>query len=215
MHPTSSPSLRPAARALRAGAVLLIGLLAAPAQAAAPKVGTPAPAFSAAGSDGRPHALADYRGRYVVLEWTNADCPFVRKHYDSGNMQALQKAAAADGVAWLSVVSSAPGAQGHVDAATANALTSRREAAPATVLLDESGSLGRLYAAKTTPHLFVIDPQGVLIYAGAIDDTPSADPEDVRAAKNYVKAALAEARAGQPVSTPVTTPYGCSVKYAR
>ncbi len=198
-------------RILGASAGLIASLLVQSADAA--RVGEPAPAFNATGSDGRTHALADYQGRFVVLEWTNADCPFVRKHYDSGNMQALQKEAQVAGVTWLSVVSSAPGKQGHVDAAQARQLTEQRAASPSLVLLDEQGKVGRLYDARTTPHLFIIDPKGTLIYAGGIDDTPSADAADIPRSKNYVKVALGEALAGKPVSQPVTRPYGCSVKY--
>ena len=180
---------------------------------AVPKVGEPAPAFSATDSKGKALTLGDYKGKYVVLEWTNADCPFVKKHYGSGNMQSTQKAAVDQGAVWLSVISSAPGKQGHVDGAQANALTAARSAAPTQVLLDPKGELGRLYEAKTTPHIFIINPEGKLIYAGAIDDTPSADTADIAGAKNYVKTALAEAKAGKPVTDAVTQPYGCSVKY--
>jgi peroxiredoxin len=197
---------------LGTSAALVAGLLVNQAFASA-KIGEPAPGFTAQGADGQPHSLADYQGKFVVLEWTNADCPFVRKHYGSGNMQALQKSAAEDGVVWLSLISSAPGHQGHVSADQANALTAQRSAAPAAVLLDESGAVGHLYQAKTTPHLFIIDPKGTLIYAGGIDNKPSADPDDIPGAKNYVKTALGEALAGKPVSEPLTKPYGCNVKY--
>lgn len=187
-------------------------LLATTAAVAAPKVGEPAPAFSATDSRGKTVQLADYRGKFVVLEWTNDSCPFVKKHYQ-GNMQGLQKDATAAGAVWLSVISSAPGKQGHVSGTQADALTKARGAAPTAVLLDDAGTVGRLYDAKTTPHMFIVDPKGVLVYAGGIDSIPSADAEDIPGAKPYVKMALAEAMAGKPVSEPVTRPYGCSVKY--
>lgn len=180
---------------------------------ASAKVGEPAPAFSATDSNGKTVSLADFKGKPVVLEWTNAECPFVKKHYGSGNMQATQKAAAADGAVWLSVISSAAGKQGNVSGAQANALTKDRKATPNHVLLDPKGELGQLYDAKTTPHMFVIDKTGKLIYAGAIDSVPSADPADIAGATNYVKTALAESLAGKPLSHPVTKPYGCGIKY--
>lgn len=192
--------------------ILTAGLLSGTAHAAA-TVGQPAPAFSASNSDGGTTRLADLKGKYVVLEWTNDGCPFVQKHYDSSNMQDLQKEATGKGAVWLSVISSAPGKQGHVDAKGANALTANRQAHPSQVLLDPSGDLGQLYGAKTTPHMFVIDPQGKLIYAGGIDSIASADAEDIAKATPYVRVALTEAMAGKPVTHAVTTPYGCSVKY--
>lgn len=182
------------------------------AATAAPKVGQPAPDFSAVDSKGKTVKLTDYAGKFVVLEWTNDGCPFVKKHYN-GNMQSLQKEAAAKDAVWLTVISSAPGKQGHVDGAGADKLTRERNAAPAAVLLDESGAVGRAYDAKTTPHMFIVDPKGTLIYAGGIDSIPSADPADIAQAKPYVKLALAQAMAGQAVAEPVTKPYGCSVKY--
>jgi len=192
---------------------LSAAVLVATTAAAAPSVGEPAPSFSTTDSRGKTVALGDFAGKYVVLEWTNDGCPFVQKHYSSGNMQALQKDATDDGAVWLSVISSAPGKQGHVDGAGADALTRSRDAHPTHVLLDESGDVGRLYGAKTTPHMFIVDPKGTLIYAGGIDSIPSADPADIPKAKPYVKLALAEAMAGKPVSEAVTKPYGCSVKY--
>lgn len=179
---------------------------------AVPKVGEPAPAFSATDSNGKTVQLSDYRGKFVVLEWSNAECPFVKKHY-SGNMQSLQKEETAKGVAWLTVISSAPGKQGNVDGAQANRLTKERGAAPTAVLLDPSGKIGHAYDAKTTPHLFVVDPKGTLVYMGGIDSIASADAEDIPAAKPYVKLALAEAMAGKPITEAVTKPYGCSIKY--
>lgn len=192
--------------------MLSTGLLAGTAHAAS-TVGQPAPAFSAANSNGGTTKLADLKGKYVVLEWTNDGCPFVQKHYDSGNMQGLQQEAVDKGAVWLSVISSAPGKQGHVDGKQANALSASRKAHPSQVLLDSSGELGHLYGAKTTPHMFIINPQGTLIYAGGIDSIASADTEDIAKATPYVRLALTEAMAGKPLTHPVTTPYGCSVKY--
>jgi peroxiredoxin len=177
-------------------------------------IGAPAPAFAGIDSTGKTHRLADYRGRVVVLEWTNHDCPFVRKHYGSGNMQALQAGATGSGVIWLTVISSAPGLQGHVDGAGADRLTAERGARPTAVLLDPKGDIGRAYAARVTPHMVVIDAKGALAYIGAIDDTPSANPDDVKTAKNYVAAALADVKAGRPATTARTRAYGCTVKYA-
>lgn len=197
---------------LLAGVAISAGLFFNPAMAAV-KIGEAAPDFKAQGSNGKSYSLSEFKGKYVVLEWTNDGCPFVRKHYSSGNMQKLQKEATDQGTVWLSVVSSAPGKQGNVSAAEANALSKSRKAAPTAVLLDENGSLGKLYEAKTTPHMFIVDPQGKLIYNGAIDDTSSADPDDIATSKNYVRTALAEAATGKPVSKPLTQPYGCSIKY--
>ncbi len=187
----------------------------APVQAATgPAIGTAAPAFSATDSNGKVHTLEQYRGSTVVLEWTNHECPYTVKHYRGGSMQALQKEATGQGVVWLSVISSAPGTQGYVEPQQANALTVDRRAEPTAVLLDPSGALGRLYGAKTTPHMFIISADGTLVYMGAIDDQPSAYG-DPNSARNYVRMALAEMTAGKPVATSVTTPYGCSVKYAK
>lgn len=188
-----------------------LGLSPAPARAAA--VGQPAPAFSATDSNGKPVTLEQLRGKFVVLEWHNQDCPFVVKHYKSGNLPRLQKQWTAKGVVWLAVISSAPGKQGHVDGKGANQDMLAHQAAPTATLLDPKGDLGRLYGAKTTPHMFVIDPKGQLIYNGAIDDKSSPDPADIASSKNLVSQALTEAMAGKPVSQPTTPPYGCSVKY--
>lgn len=178
-------------------------------------VGQPAPAFTAKDSQGKTESLAQYRGKYVVLEWTNRDCPFTKKHYDSGNMQALQQEWTGKGVVWLTVLSSSPVNRddGYLTAAQENAHLAAVHAHPTAAVLDPSGEIGRLYGAKTTPHMFVIDPAGKLIYAGAIDDKPTTDTEDVKGAKNYVSAALTEAMAGQPVQVAATRPYGCSIKY--
>jgi peroxiredoxin len=198
------------------GAVALapIGLCwPAPAWAAA-KVGTTAPAFSAKATNGTTVSLADSRGRIVVLEWTNHDCPYVRKHYDTGNMQALQKEAAAQDAVWLTIISSAPGTQGHVSASRADELTATRNAGPTAVLLDPTGVVGQAYGATNTPHMYVVDKSGTLVYAGAIDDRPTSRRSDVQGAHNFVRAALASVAAGQPVKTPVTRAYGCTVKYS-
>src|SRR5262245_1757424 len=178
------------------------------------RINAPAPEFSATDSYGQTRTLSAYKGKIVVLEWTNNGCPFVGKHYGSGNMQPLQKKYTAQGVVWLTVVSSAPGTQGYVTAEDANRDTERRGAAPTAVLLDPTGVLGHLYGAQATPHMYVIAPDGQLVYMGAIDDNPSADPSDIPSAKNYVAAAIEEVKAGQRVSVPATKAYGCSVKYA-
>jgi hypothetical protein len=178
-----------------------------------PRIGQPAPDFSALDSKGGSRRLSEYRGKTVVLEWTNADCPYTRKHYSSGNMQGLQKLAQENGVIWLSVISSAPGKQGFVDGPGADALTRTRGAAPSAVLLDPKGSVGRLYRAKTTPQLFVIDATGTLQYMGGIDSIASADIDDIARAEPYLKEAMLAVVRGQPVAHAVTRPYGCSVKY--
>ncbi len=185
---------------------------AAPAMAE-PVVGSPAPTFTGIDTKGNKVSLSDFLGKTVILEWTNHDCPFVRKHYNSGNMQMTQKKAAEDGVVWLSVISSAPGEQGNVSPAQADALTVDRKAHPSAVLLDPSGSIGRLYDARTTPHMFIIDAKGTLTYHGAIDSIKSADVNDVPKAQNYVLTALAQMKAGEAVKPQGTRPYGCSVKY--
>jgi peroxiredoxin len=182
--------------------------------ARAATVGQAAPTFTGTDSQGKTRSLEQYRGKYVVLEWTNRDCPYTKKQYDSGNMQALQREWTAKGVVWLTVLSSAPNEDGYLTAAQENAQMERVHAHPTAAILDPKGEIGRLYGAKTTPHMFVIDPQGKLIYAGAIDDKPTTDTTDVKGAKNYVSAALTEAMAGQPVQVASTRPYGCSVKYA-
>ena len=180
---------------------------------ATPQVGAPAPDFAGTDSHGGTHNLAAYRGRLVILEWTNHDCPYVEKHYGTGNMQALQTDATGDGHVWLSVISSAPGRQGHVDPVQANELTETRGAAPTAVLLDPDGTIGRLYDARTTPHMYIIDPAGTLVYMGGIDDRATARWSDVDGATNYVRLALADLAAGHTVANPVTRAYGCSVKY--
>ena len=180
---------------------------------AAPKIGEPAPEISATDTNGKTHTLAQYKGKYVVLEWTNPDCPFVRKHYDSGNMQKLQKEYTAKGVVWLSINSSAPGKQGSYPPEKWNEIMKQKDAAPTAMLLDPNGKAGRAYGAKTTPQLVVINPEGAVIYEGAIDSIASANPSDIPKATNYVKASLDEAMAGKPVTTATSKPYGCGVKY--
>lgn len=205
----------PALMAAFATIVLVFGVAHLPANGAdvMPRPGAPAPAFIANDIAGRTVSLADYRGKTVILEWTNNGCPFVGKHYNSGNMQALQRRFTAAGAAWLTIVSSAPGEQGYVTPDEARADIARWKAAPTDYLLDPDGVVGHRYDARATPHMVVIDPQGALAYIGAIDDKPSVDVADVKTAKNYVAAALEELAAGKPVSVSATRDYGCSVKY--
>ena len=193
-------------------AITLI-LLAVPMLAV--KVGDPAPDFQGTDSNGRSERLADYKGKYVVLEWHNNGCPFTKKHYESGNMQQLQKNWTEKGVVWFTVISSAPGQQGYVTAAQENAYLKKMHAVPTAAILDPQGTIGHLYAAKTTPQMVIIDPRGKLAYDGAIDDRPTPDTADIAGSKNYVNQALTELMSGKPVSTPVSQPYGCSVKYAQ
>lgn len=180
---------------------------------AATVIGQAAPEFTAVDSNGTSHNLSDFKGKTVVLEWTNDGCPFVQKHYETNNMQKLQKAYTDKGVVWLSIISSAAGEQGNVTGEQANKLTTDRNASPTAVLLDESGEVGKLYDAKTTPHMFVINPEGILVYHGAIDDNKSADHATVEGANNYVVAALDAVEKGEAVKTGETQPYGCFVKY--
>src|SRR5215475_8840845 len=192
---------------------ILVAALAISLTAYAVRVGDAAPDFTGTDTYGKAHKLSDYKGKYVVLEWTNNGCPYTQKHYESGNMQALQKDWTGKGVVWLTVLSSALGEQGYMTASQENAYLSKEKAEPTAALLDPTGVIGHEYSAKTTPHMFVIDPSGRLIYAGAIDDHATTDVEDVKSSKNYVTAALKEAMAGQSVATSSTRPYGCSVKY--
>jgi alkyl hydroperoxide reductase subunit AhpC len=180
----------------------------------AAKIGEAAPDFTATASNGKTIHLADYRGKYVVLEWHNNGCPYVGKHYRSGNMQRLQKEWTGKGVIWLTILSSAPGKQGYVTASEENDYLTKMQAAPTAALLDPTGEIGHLYDAKTSPQMVVINPEGILIYSGAIDDKPTTDLQDVPTATNYVSLALEESMAGKPVQTSTTRPYGCSVKYA-
>ena len=201
-------------RTVIAAAAVTLTALATSVAHAAPKVGEPAPAFTATDLNGKSRSLSEFKGKYVVLEWHNQGCPFVQKHYESGNMQKLQKELTGKGVVWLSIISSAPGKQGHVTPDEEKAYLAEQKATPSEVLFDPQGTVGKAYGAKTTPHMFVIDDKGVLVYAGAIDDNPSSDAADAATAKNYVRAAFEEASAGKPVTTAATAPYGCGVKYA-
>ena len=194
---------------------LLLGIVTAFSLSAyaSVNVGQPAPDFTGVDSNGNQHTLSLYHGKTVVLEWTNHDCPYVKKHYNSGNMQQPQKQATTDGVVWLSIISSRPGKQGHVSGGKANDLTRSRNAAPTAVILDETSAIGRLYGAKTTPHMYIIDKTGQLVYMGGIDSIPSSDEADIAGAKNYVRAALDAMTAGKTIEDSITRPYGCSVKY--
>ena len=184
------------------------------APVSAAKVGEKAPDFSVADSKGKTHKLSDFKGKWVVLEWHNQGCPYVKKHYGSGNMQKLQKEWTAKGVVWLTVISSAQGQQGYVTGDQANAYVTEQKAAPTAVLLDPAGTVGMAYAAKTTPHMFVVSPDGMLVYNGAIDDKPTTDQADIATASNFVSAALTEGMAGKAITTATSRPYGCGVKYA-
>ncbi len=184
------------------------------AQNEAPLIGAPAPDFTLPDMHGEEYTLSDLKGEWVVLEWLNYGCPFVRKYYDAGAMQALQEKHGAMGVKWFSVVSSAPGTQGYYDAADMVEAARENGNKALTTLLDPSGTVGHLYDAQTTPQMFVINPDGILLYNGAIDDKPSSRPASLEGAHNYVEAALEEAMAGKEVTDPLTKPYGCSVKYA-
>jgi peroxiredoxin len=196
-----------------ASVAVAVTLMVALTAARAAQVGRRAPEFTATDTNGQTHKLSDYQGKFVVLEWTNRGCPYTQKQYKSGNMQRLQREWTSRGVVWLTVISSAPGKQGYATAADENEYVKQVNAAPSAVLLDPTGVLGHLYDAKTTPHMFIINPQGVVIYNGAIDDKPTTDLADVPGAKNYVSMALDEAMAGKPVSIATSRPYGCSVKY--
>ena len=178
------------------------------------KVGDQAPDFTGTDSHGQTHKLSDYHGKFVVLEWHNNGCPFTKKHYESGNMQKLQQQWTSKGVIWLTMISSSPGSQGYVTADQENDYLQKMHAVPTAALLDPKGEIGHLYGAKTTPHMFVIDPQGQIIYNGAIDDKATTDASDVNGANNYVSDALQEAMSGKAVAVATTRPYGCSVKYA-
>lgn len=188
-------------------------LISLTAWAAEPQPNQAAPNFEGLSTDGSRIKLDQFKGQKVVLEWTNDGCPYVQKHYATNNMQLLQKKMAAEGVEWISIISSAPGKQGHVSAAEADALTADRDAAPSHVILDPSGDIGRLYDAKTTPHMFLIDEEGVVQYMGAIDDKPTARHRSVNGAENYVLAAYEAVKGGQTPDPQATKPYGCSIKY--
>lgn len=187
--------------------------LAAPAAHAGVEIGKPAPDFTGTDSNGQSHKLSDFKGKIVVLEWTNPGCPFVKKHYESNNMQKLQETYTGKDVIWLTINSSAEGEQGVQTGEEANAYMTEKGSKPTARLLDPSGEIGKLYDAKTTPHMFVIDAEGNVVYAGAIDDNDSANPADAATAHNYVSAAIDSLSAGKSVETAQTKPYGCSVKY--
>lgn len=193
-------------------ALVAATLVAAPALAE-PQIGKQAPNFRLNDADGRVVSLSDFRGKTVVLEWNNPECPFVRKHYESGNMQKTQAAAKKDGVVWLSINSSAEGKQGYMDGAKAKTVVAAQKAQPTAYLLDPKGVVGNGYGAKTTPHMYIINPAGNLVYMGGIDDKPTPNPADIDGARNHVLAALSELKAGKPVSVATSRPYGCAVKY--
>jgi thioredoxin-related protein len=180
---------------------------------AAPAVGQPAPDFQLKDTNGRSVKLSDYRGKYVVLEWTNPGCPYVKKHYNSGNMAATQQDALAKGAVWLAINSTEKGAWDYLEPAKLTAWLKERKAQTTATLMDEEGTAGRAYGARTTPHMYIVDPQGKLVYAGGIDSIPSSDADDIKKAVNYVKQGLGEALAGKPISAATTRPYGCSIKY--
>lgn len=193
--------------------VLTLALFAAGFAHAEGVPGKPAPAFEVKDANGKTQKLSDYKGQWVVLEWFNKDCPYVKKHYGAKNMQKIQKTYTDKKVVWLTVLSSAPGEQGYTDAKTTLADFKTRESQPTAILLDPEGTVGKAYGAKTTPHMYVINPDQNVVYAGAIDDNDSSDPSVIAKSKNYVAAALDEGLANKPVTTASTRPYGCAVKY--
>jgi hypothetical protein len=203
----------PKPRRAKALGIAAAGMLGALTAVAAPQIGQPAPDFTAVDSKGDSVHLSDYRGMTVVLEWTNADCPYTRKHYTSGNMQGVQSLAQQNRIVWLSVISSAPGRQGYVTGPAADQLTQSRKANPTAVLLDPTGTVGRMYAAKTTPHMFVIDKNGALQYMGGMDSIATTSEADIARAEPYLKEAMLAVAQGNPAPHPVTKPYGCSIKY--
>ena len=198
---------------LRRTFMALGAIVLASAAQAAPAVGQNAPDFSLKDAAGKSVRLSDFRGRHVVLEWTNPGCPYVKKHYDSGNMPVTQKDAVDNGVVWLSINSTEKASYEYMEPARVVAWQAERKARPSALLLDEDGTTGKAYGARTTPHMYIVDPQGRLIYAGGIDSIPSSDPSDIRKAVNYVRQGLHEALAGKPLSAATTRPYGCSIKY--
>jgi len=211
MKPTFFATVSAAVSATAIAATLAFG--AGAAQAAA-TVGQPAPAFSAVDTSGKTVSLADFKGKHVVLEWVNPGCPYVQKHYGSANMQGTQQGAVAQGVVWLAVNSTALDASDYKTPAAMAQWMQQQKAAATATLMDSDGKLGRAYGARTTPHMYVVNPAGTLVYAGAIDSKPTSNPADIATATNHVKVALAESLAGKPVSTASTRAYGCSVKYS-
>jgi len=195
------------------GVLTLLAMMGAKLVLGGAVPGQDAPAFQAVDIEGKGLALSDFKGKYVVLEWYNPGCPFVRKWYQNGDMQKLQRELTSQGVVWITINSSAPGKQGHLTPPQWKELVVKNNSAATHYVADEKGDIGRAYGAQTTPHMFVIGPDGKLLYAGAIDSKPSTDPGDIVGATNYVRRALEEAKAGKPVSVPQTKPYGCSVKY--
>ena len=188
-------------------------LFAAGSAQAAATVGQPAPDFTLKDATGKTVRLSDFKGKHVVLEWTNPGCPFVRKHYDNGNMPATQKDATSKGVVWLAINSTEKASSDYLEPAKLVAWKAERKSAPSAILMDEEGTVGKSYGARTTPHMYIVNPQGQLVYAGGIDSIPSARPADIEKATNYVKVGLSEALAGKPISAATTQPYGCSIKY--
>ena len=193
--------------------ILALSVAIASVAVASPEIGKPAPAFTLKDTSGKEHSLADFKGKLVVLEWVNHGCPFVKKHYESGNMQKVQAESVGSGAVWLSICSSAPDKQGHMSAEDAAAKAKEVDSKATAYLLDEDGTVGKAYDAKTTPEIFIINEQGLLVYKGAIDDKPSASSADIEGAVNHVTAALKEIKGGKPVTVSSTKPYGCSVKY--
>jgi len=214
MTPLRKTCSATATAAFATTALVMASLALTPSLArAAATVGQPAPAFTATDTSGKAVSLADFKGKHVVLEWVNPGCPFVVKHYQSANMQGTQKDAVAKGVVWLTINSTHEDASDYKKPAEMASWMQQQNAAASTTLMDASGKVGRAYGARTTPHMYVIDPVGTVVYAGAIDSKPTSNPADVAGATNHVKAALAESLAGKPVSVASTRPYGCSVKY--
>ncbi len=199
---------------LNLSALVLSGLLAAPLAHAQATVGQPAPVFTATDAAGKPVKLSDFKGKHVVLEWVNPGCPYVQKHYDGGNMPATQKSAVGKGVVWLSVATTAKSHRDYLAPVELGAWQKTKSAVPTATLMDADAKVARAYGARTTPHMYIVDPAGKLVYAGGIDSIPSANPADIAKATNYVNQALTEALGGKPISQAVTRAYGCSVKYA-
>lgn len=196
-----------------ASSLIAAGMLLAGAVHAEAVVGQQAPAFSGTDSAGKPVSLSQFKGKYVVMEWINPECPFVKKHYDGGNMPGTQKYAAGKGVVWVAVSTSADSGDRNAKAAAVNDWLKAKGAAPTVTVMDTGGAIGRAYGARTTPHMYLIDPNGKLVYAGAIDSKPTANPADIKTATNYVVQAIDDSLAGKPLAQAVTKPYGCSVKY--